>query len=293
MPSHHVHELLKWFEALPFELIVPMFKKFERPCTAFIRPKGTEKLFEIIGDIETSIQSQRFLQKSFLIFCQIKPPSKKQPSFSTNEVPFLTPLTKELFSADLINCIVEMAHQVKLVENNFSVTAERFYACLVGLPHIHADNHDRFTKLFAGCTEESIQRNGLMAIDHFNNGTIFQIAHDCIKILLFANTDLVDSQPFDSLQRPAFPVISFKHRILNSAAWCQKIRCFFAAPAMVCSMLSSNTMRSKRLVNLVRPSTNGRRSLRTPQKGHITLFRAIRRYTVQSKTGLSRYNRNF
>jgi hypothetical protein len=218
VPVNQFHEFFKWSQTLPFELILPTFQKPQCPCTTFIQPEGTEYFLEVVGNIEALIQSKGFFQKTLLIICQIKPPAKKQPSLPTYQFPFLSTLPKELFSANLIDCIIEMAYQVELVENDFSVDKERFNACMKCFPHIHANYVDRLAERFTCDVKKGIQRDRLVSFYHPNNCTVFQITHDGVQVLLSAETDLIDSQPIDGAQRPAFSVILFQDRILYASS---------------------------------------------------------------------------
>ncbi len=52
MSVNQFHEFFKWFQALPFELILPTVQKLQCPPTAFIQPEGTKYFLEIAGNIK-------------------------------------------------------------------------------------------------------------------------------------------------------------------------------------------------------------------------------------------------
>jgi hypothetical protein len=216
MTTNHFYKILQWLQPLPSEFIFPSIEKFERPWPGFIAPQGAENLLEIISNTETFVQRKRFFKQPLLLVGQIEPSTQKEPSFSSDQFPFLSTLTKELPTPYFIDCVIQMTDQMKFVEDDFGVLAEGLNTGSESFPHIHADHLDRATECRPGCFKKGIKRYGLVAIRNSYDSASFKVNHNSVHVIHSAKTNLVYTKPTDILHRTTISVISLQHGVFNS-----------------------------------------------------------------------------
>src|SRR5215467_2436921 len=143
----HIGEALVGSEALPFEAGSPVVEEAPRPALAPVVPELAEGLLEDIGGVEALVGGQQNLEGAFTLQGEVFMARQQIVLLPLDEASILAAEAGVFGLAHLVERLAEMAHDVKLVEQDRGFwrfvlrdVAERF-------PHIHHGEFD-FTALF-------------------------------------------------------------------------------------------------------------------------------------------------
>jgi len=234
----HAGELLVRFEPLPFEGGFPVLEEAQRPAFPLVTPELAEGLLEQVSHMQTPVGLQQFLECAPAFQIQILAVGQQRVFLPLDETTF-GPRQSGIFAlAHLVERLAQMAHDMKLVEQDGGIgnvaggrVAERF-------PHVH----HRQTNLAAFLWPQpavKLVHAGFRAVvaPEPDGATAQQIAdHDPVSMPL-ANRHLVDandqrtgsSHPPDLL--PHVLLVQLLDRLpIQTQFLCHRLDCRVATP---------------------------------------------------------------
>jgi len=116
MGVDHRGKLLIRFEALPFELIAPVFEELSRPGLPVVVPKLAKGLLQHVGVFEPLVGSQQNLKVFSSVALQVLLVGKGVHTSAFDELAFL-PVKRGVFLLSyLVERVSQMFQNVELIE---------------------------------------------------------------------------------------------------------------------------------------------------------------------------------
>lgn len=194
MTLDHFRELLVRLEALPLEAGFPVVEEAPRPTLALVAPQLAEGFLQDVGGMESLVGGQQGLQGLSAIERQVFVVAQQDILLALDVAPLFARQPGVLGLAHLVERIVEMAHDVKLVEQDGGLGRSFGGGIVERLPHIHDRQTDAACLLLAQPVVELVHAGfrTILAAEP-DRSTPNQVAHhDAVGVPL-ANRNLVDA----------------------------------------------------------------------------------------------------
>ena len=132
-------ELLEGFEPLPFQGFFPVVEEPAGPPFPGVSPQLIERFLEQVGRLEPLVRGEQFPQRLAPFEREVFPPREKVVPLSLDEGFVLSRQTPVFGTANFVDSLPKMAHDVELVEQNCRLRGVSLL--LRGLherlPHVH------------------------------------------------------------------------------------------------------------------------------------------------------------
>src|ERR1039458_2538370 len=194
MTINHLSELFIRLQSLPLEAGAPVLEEASRPSLTLVAPELTERLLEQVGGIEPFVRCQQGLQRSPAVHAQVLAVRQQGVFLSLDEATFVARQSCVLGATHFIQRIIQMAYDVKLVEQDRRL--RRLVGCRVAkrVPHIHHREAD---------SRALLRPKPVIELRHTRLGSILpakpdwpgtnQVAHHDAVSMPFADRDFVDA----------------------------------------------------------------------------------------------------
>ncbi len=197
MTLDHLSELLVRFEPLPLETCAPVFKEASRPRLAFITPQLAEGFFEKIGSVQPLIGRQQAFERATPFQSEIDPTREQGVLLPLDVAAPFARQARVVALSELVEHLVQMARDVKLVEQDRRLRRLGLSGIAKGLPHVHYRQADAAVLVLCqSCKELLHARLRAIAPAEPNRAASQQIAHHDAVGMALADGDLVNADHF-------------------------------------------------------------------------------------------------
>ncbi len=118
MSINHFGEILKRFESLPLQTRTPVLEESPRPTLALVVPELTEGLLEQLRRVQALVGREQRLEGLLAFQVEILA-VREQRVFLSLDVASLLAAEPRIFAlANLVECLAQVPHDVKLVEED-------------------------------------------------------------------------------------------------------------------------------------------------------------------------------
>lgn len=133
----HLGELLVGSESLPLEARTPLIEETSRPAFALIAPELAEGFLEQVRRVEPLVGGEHCFEGLASIEAEVLPMRQQRVLLTLDEAPVFARQADVLGLADLVERIAQMAHHMKLVEQDRGLWRMRVGGLAKWLPHVH------------------------------------------------------------------------------------------------------------------------------------------------------------
>ena len=194
MTLDHCGELLVGFQALPLETGLPILEETPCPAFALVAPQLAEGLLEQVGGVQPLVGCQQGLEGLPAVQGQVLPAAQQDIFLALEVAPFLALKPGVFGLAHLVQGVVEVPHDVKLVEQGRSLRRPLLGGVAKRRPHVHYRQPDAADLLLAQPVIELVHGflRAILAPEPQGPASDQIAHHDAIGVAL-ANRDLVDT----------------------------------------------------------------------------------------------------
>ncbi|GJL70756.1 MAG: hypothetical protein NPIRA06_33910 [Nitrospirales bacterium] len=156
MAVDHRGELLVGREPLPLEALFPTREEGAGSALGLVTPELAKGLFEQVGGVEPPVSLEQLGEGTAAVEGEVLAVGEQGIALSLDEAAVFGGEPAVLTTADLVECVAEVAHDVELVEDDARLWCMARERGAEGLPHVHRGELDARRLLRAQGGEEEI-----------------------------------------------------------------------------------------------------------------------------------------
>ena len=194
MPIDHLGKLFIRCEPLPLQARAPVLEEAPRPALALVVPKLAEGFLQNVGRVQALVRRQQQRERSLALQAKVLVACEKRVFLSLDEAPTFAADPRVFGLADLVERLAQMAHDVKLVEQDRRLRRPFARRVAKRLPHVHHRQANAVALLLAQPVVE-LRHARLRAIlpAEPDRPPADQVAHHDTVAMALADRDLIDA----------------------------------------------------------------------------------------------------
>ena len=194
MAFYHARKLAVRFQPLPLEGVLPALEEGPRTPLGAVIPELPEGLLEQVGGVEPLVGGEQLLEGVPSIQGEVFAVGEQHIAVALDEAAVLTRQAPIFASAHLVEGIGQVAHDVKLVEDDASLGEVAGNGVAKRFPHVHHGQLDACALFRPQICEEAVEVDLLAPLAaNPDRATAVQVADDDPVVVTLADRDLVDA----------------------------------------------------------------------------------------------------